>query len=168
MNVHKGFTLIELLVVIAIIGLLASVILAALSTARTNAVDASVRADLQSLHSQAEIFASDNSGTYAAGTYIMSAGATCPNAPVSNTPTKYRLTGDSQFFTNMATANAQGGYCAHVITANMWAVAVQLKGLNTAWCVDSFGNSKLISDVVNFTQATLNARATTFIPSGCI
>ncbi|MBU0750499.1 prepilin-type N-terminal cleavage/methylation domain-containing protein [Patescibacteria group bacterium] len=45
----RGFTLIELLVVIAIIGILSSVVLASLNTARQKGQTAAVEADLQSI-----------------------------------------------------------------------------------------------------------------------
>ena len=52
----KGFTLIELLVVVAIIGLLASVILASLSTARQKGRDARRIADMKELSTALELY----------------------------------------------------------------------------------------------------------------
>lgn len=58
-----GFTLIELLVVIAIIGVLASVVLASVNTARAKSRDARRRADLSQLRLALELYYNDN-GAY--------------------------------------------------------------------------------------------------------
>ncbi len=58
-NKSKGFTLIELLVVISIIGLLSSIVLASLSTARAKARDASIKQEVGSLTSMMELNRSD-------------------------------------------------------------------------------------------------------------
>lgn len=57
---NKGFTLIELLVVIAIIGILSSVILSNLSSARMKARDARRIADLNQIRTALELFYSAN------------------------------------------------------------------------------------------------------------
>lgn len=56
----RGFTLIELLVVIAIIGMLASIILASLNTARTKSRDARRIADLKEIQTALELSYNDN------------------------------------------------------------------------------------------------------------
>src|SRR3989344_2216398 len=56
----KGFTLIELLVVIAIIGILSAIVLAFLSGSRDQALDSSIKTNLNQLAKEAELFYSDH------------------------------------------------------------------------------------------------------------
>lgn len=65
-NTKKGFTLIELLVVIAIIGILSSVVLASLNTARRKSRDARRMADLQQIKLAAELYFDANGSEYPA------------------------------------------------------------------------------------------------------
>jgi len=65
MNIYRikdrGFTLIELLVVIAIIGILASVVLASLNSARDKGTDAAIKSNLNNSRAQAELYYDDQS-----------------------------------------------------------------------------------------------------------
>jgi prepilin-type N-terminal cleavage/methylation domain-containing protein len=56
---QKGFTLIELLVVVAIIGLLASIVLASLNSARTKGRDARRIADMKDIQTALELYYSN-------------------------------------------------------------------------------------------------------------
>jgi len=57
----KGFTLIELLVVVAIIGLLSSIVLASLNSARIRARDAKRLSDIHQIQIALELYFDDNS-----------------------------------------------------------------------------------------------------------
>mgnify|MGYP006308261161 FL=1 len=62
---ERGFTLIELLVVIAIIGILASVVLASLNTARDRGADAAIKSTINNTRAEAELFYDGNGNSYA-------------------------------------------------------------------------------------------------------
>lgn len=75
-NTNKGFTLIELLVVVAIIGILASVVLASLNSARIKGREAAIKSNLRNMMPQAELSHSDlgnYSGACAAVASMLSA-----------------------------------------------------------------------------------------------
>ncbi len=78
MKKQAGFTLIELLVVIAIIGILASVILVSLNSARGKARDAQRRSDAVQITTAIQLYFNANS------VWPPSGGATAPNAGWSN------------------------------------------------------------------------------------
>ena len=64
-----GFTLIELLVVVAIIGILASVVLSSLNTARAKGANAAIKANLANIRAQAElVYDSTTPNAYGNGT----------------------------------------------------------------------------------------------------
>ena len=76
-STKRGFTLIELLVVIAIIGLLASVVIASLNSARQKGREARRIADIKSIQLALEMFF-DAAGSYPTSTTLGAANLT-PN-----------------------------------------------------------------------------------------
>lgn len=82
-NSKKGFTLIELLVVIAIIGILSSVVLASLSTARAKSRDAKRVSDVGQVQLALELFFDANQSypTTTAGIAVLTVNKYLPQTP---------------------------------------------------------------------------------------
>lgn len=137
MNKTKGFTLIELLVVIAIIGILSSVVLASLNTARGRGANAAVKANLANIRAQAEIVydgASPNS--YA---------TMCADGGVDAAIT--------------SAENAGGGTAKCFGDGDSYVVVTELKaaeGANTSYCVDSAGKSLSVTAAQDAAITTAN------------
>jgi prepilin-type N-terminal cleavage/methylation domain-containing protein len=85
-NQKAGFTLIELLVVVAIIGLLSSIVLISLNTARSRARDAKRITDVTQVGKALESYYNDNAG-YPAALADLATGATVYMAVVPTAPT---------------------------------------------------------------------------------
>lgn len=122
---RRGFTLIELLVVIAIIGILSSVVLASLNTARDKGKDAKMKSEMSGLRAAAEIYYDSNSASY---NNLFTGNNTC--ASTDSTVGSY--------ITSIAGASALEGCFS---SANFWSVGATLP-TGALWCVDGKGNSK--------------------------
>ncbi len=121
----KGFTLIELLVVIAIIGILSSIVLVSVNSARNKAKDARIQADLSQLRAAAEIYYSDQTpNSYA----LLSCTITSPNVKA--------LCDD-------IAAQSAGAPTVVVKTSDSSSYCVYKQLLSTKYaCVDSSGNAE--------------------------
>ncbi len=142
MKKNKGFTLIELLVVIAIIGILASVVLASLNSARQKGADAAIKSNLNNARAQAELFYDSNGQSYDNGTQ-----AVCTTTAAD---------GATLGIANMITgATNAGGTVTCADEAGAWIAYSTMKSDTThVYCVDSAGKSVLLASGSTPTAAT--------------
>lgn len=145
MKKQKGFTIIELLVVIAVIGVLSSVILASIKSARMKNADAATKASMQGVPSRSELYYSDNTYSYinvchlgATGlTGVKSVGELVQSAAKAQNIASY---GEN----NVPPASLTTVTCNN--TDSAWAVEAPMKnqdiggtGASAMFCVDSLG-----------------------------
>ena len=132
---QRGFTLIELLVVIAIIGLLSSVIIASLNSARSKGSDASIKSNLETIRTQAELVYDNSSQSYA---------SMCTDTTIAAALTSAASNTGSTVVSNVATAGtATTVVCHPAANGSAYAVEAPLKATSGHyWCIDSTGASK--------------------------
>jgi len=152
MKIKKGFTLIELLVVIAIIGLLSSVVLAALRSARDKGADASIQQSFASVRSAGQIYYDDritDPGSAYGDTSYAPHNCTTVMTEVnvfSHPPIRAAIEAAQ-------TTSGNTGVCYIAENPSSWVLVMPTKavyGGNDAWCVDSAGNARfvVINDLV--------------------
>ncbi len=139
MKKNKGFTLIELLVVIAIIGILSSVVLASLNSARQKGQDTAIKSNLNNMRAQAEMYFDNNQYSYGAtGADITDTSNVCGSPD-----------GLKEGF-EKAKVIGQGGHCVvsgvDATAGDAWVAWVPLKtkinNQEAVWCIDSGGLSE--------------------------
>ncbi len=147
MKKNKGFTLIELFVVIAIIGILASVVLASLNTARDKGANASVKSNLNNMRAQAElVYDNASPNSYA---------TVCSDANVTKALEAARVSSGA-LTTTVAFATAETATSvACQSQSTSWVIQAPLKGTGAGyWCVDSSGKSQAEAAVLPASSAT--------------
>lgn len=143
MKKNKGFTLIELLVVIAIIGILSSVVLASLNTARDKGNDAAIKSNLANIRAQAEIYY-DGTGNKSYGTES----ADCTAGLFATNPVTDAINSAKTASGGTATCTSSDNTISGTGAASSWAISVPLKASTKSWCVDSGGISKEVTGPV--------------------
>ena len=122
----KGFTLIELLVVIAIIGILSSIVLVSVNSARTKAKDAAVKSNIEGARVAAEMWYDDTVGGN------MSYTGVCAS---------------SSFVAVMSAVNVQSGTATCQNSATAWCMKGKYSIAN--WCADSTGYAGNVISTTN-------------------
>ncbi len=140
-NKKSGFTLIELLVVIAIIGILSSVVLASLNSARAKGADAAVKSNFSTINTQAELYYDTNGKYNVDGTTALSgtgsAGAVC--GVTTGMYSDANITrAIAQIASQMDTTSTMT--CTTSANGQNWAISItKLKSAATSWCADNSG-----------------------------
>jgi len=157
---NKAFTLIELLVVISIIGLLSTVVLASLNTARAKARDAAIRSGFMEYRKLLALEYSDN-GSYNGlqnGQWIPNSGVnakTCDTMTLSGNYVSQARAICNSIYKNISSTSVNrlyfGAYPSNVTRYSMMAVLSNNKHI----CVGISGTS----DSVNYWESNIHTAA---------
>ena len=147
-NKLKAFTLIELLVVITIIGILATIVVVNLNSARGKGQDTAIKEQMAQLRAQAALYYDTNYG-YSVSTTQSAISGTCPTVAVTPSTTVFDQTDFVRSLSALQknsgnTPNCYLAAAANNSTSQSWASTVKLRLPNVTggkWCVDSTGNS---------------------------
>lgn len=134
----KGFTLIELLVVIAIIGILSSVVLASLNTARGKSSNAKIKAQLAGARSAAESYYDSNGNSYNGVAGDITGDCTTVDSMFVDTTSNMASITDSANYPGNPTLTCYSTATEYAISAPLFVP----DGSNDTWCVDSTGRSE--------------------------
>ena len=139
-KLQKGFTLIELLVVIAIIGILSSIVLASLSSARSKGEDAAIQSTISNMRAQSELYYSNNTSYSATNV----GEADCSTGTIGNIFGTSTV-GTLKTLTSDLITKAGGAVNTRCTASSTgWVVAAQLKSDSTKiFCADSNGTAKI-------------------------
>lgn len=151
-RLNRGFTLIELLVVIAIIGILSSIVLSSLKTARSKGANSTIKSNLANGRAQAELFYANNSDSYVGGANVCSSVAAADGTKsiksfVQAAHDNSSATAANIFFTavsNQVDTTSSVCHAAATASGSAYAASVPLKVAESGknyWCIDSTGFS---------------------------
>lgn len=148
-NTRRGFTLVELLVVITIIGILSSVVLASLNTARSKGSDAAIQSDLNAIRTQAELY------------YLTTGNSTYGTTVSDGSCASGMFSADTSIAKAIAAAdnvNGSSGTMKCESNGSAYLVAAELVGTSGSyWCIDSNGTAKVHAGAVSTISNTAYA-----------
>ena len=129
MRIQKAFTLIELLVVVSLIGILATLVIANMNSARERARDATRKSDLRNIQTALRLYYNDNSSYPTKATFDAALGATwlpymnlLPNDPLTSQSYTYTYTDSDNYTLFACLENASDDKAVLVGTCNKYEV----------------------------------------------